>query len=65
MLKQNSKINSVLQKYPNTLVQVVGHTDSRGTHAYNQTLSKKELQMLKYYLIQVFQNQIFQEVVLW
>ncbi|MCT7911454.1 OmpA family protein [Arcobacter lacus] len=36
-----SKINSVLQKYPNTLVQVVGHTDSRGTHAYNQTLSEQ------------------------
>ena len=36
-----AKINSVLQKYPNTLVQVVGHTDSRGTHAYNLTLSEK------------------------
>ncbi|CAM3434329.1 OmpA family protein [Arcobacter aquimarinus] len=36
-----SKINSVLQKYPNTLVQVVGHTDNRGTHAYNQNLSEK------------------------
>ena len=36
-----AKINSVLQKYPNTLVQVVGHTDSRGTHAYNLALSEK------------------------
>lgn len=36
-----AKINSVLQKYPNTLVQVVGHTDSRGTHEYNATLSDK------------------------
>lgn len=36
-----SKIYSVLQKYPNTLVQVVGHTDSRGTHTYNQTLSEQ------------------------
>ena len=36
-----SKITSVLQKYPNTLVQVVGHTDSRGTHAYNLALSEK------------------------
>ncbi len=34
-----AKITSVLDKYPNTLVQVVGHTDSRGSHAYNQTLS--------------------------
>ncbi len=36
-----AKITTVLQKYPNTLVQVVGHTDSRGTHAYNLTLSEK------------------------
>ena len=36
-----SKITTVLQKYPNTLVQVVGHTDSRGTHAYNLALSEK------------------------
>ena len=36
-----AKINGVLQKYPNTLVQVVGHTDSRGTHAYNANLSNQ------------------------
>ena len=36
-----AKINSVLQKYPNTLVQVVGHTDSKGSHSYNATLSEK------------------------
>lgn len=36
-----AKINAVLQKYPNTLVQVVGHTDNRGSHAYNATLSEK------------------------
>ena len=36
-----AKITTVLQKYPNTLVQVVGHTDSRGTHAYNLVLSEK------------------------
>ena len=36
-----AKITSVLQKYPNTLVQVVGHTDSRGSHAYNLTFSEK------------------------
>ena len=36
-----AKINTVLQKYPNTLVQVVGHTDSRGSHAYNATLSNQ------------------------
>lgn len=36
-----AKINAVLEKYPNTLVQIVGHTDSKGTHAYNATLSDK------------------------
>lgn len=33
------KLISALQSYPNTIVQVVGHTDSSGTHEYNQTLS--------------------------
>lgn len=36
-----TKINSVLKNYPNTLVQVVGHTDNSGKHAYNQTLSEQ------------------------
>lgn len=29
-----------LQKYPNTLIQTVGHTDSRGTYQYNMQLSE-------------------------
>ena len=36
-----NKVTSVLSKYPNTLVQVVGHTDSRGSHSYNKQLSEK------------------------
>ncbi len=31
----------VLQKYPKTLIQVVGHTDSRGTYDYNLRLSEQ------------------------
>ena len=31
----------MLSKYPNTLVQVTGHTDSRGSHSYNKTLSEQ------------------------
>ena len=42
-----AKITTVLQKYPNTLVQVVGHTDSRGTHAYNLALSQKRADAVK------------------
>ena len=36
-----AKVGSVLQKYPNTIIQVVGHTDSRGSYAYNKTLSEQ------------------------
>jgi len=36
-----AKVGSVLQKYPNTLIQVVGHTDSRGSHSYNAKLSEQ------------------------
>lgn len=36
-----SKITNVLEKYPNTLVQVIGHTDSRGSYSYNKTLSQQ------------------------
>ncbi len=35
------KISTVLRRYPNTIVQVVGFTDSRGTYEYNQILSEK------------------------
>ena len=36
-----AKVTTVLSKYPNTLVQVTGHTDSRGSHSYNKTLSEQ------------------------
>lgn len=36
-----AKVGAVLEKYPNTLVQVVGHTDSRGSYTYNKELSEK------------------------
>ena len=36
-----NKMISILKNYPTTLVQVVGHTDNRGSHSYNQTLSQK------------------------
>jgi outer membrane protein OmpA-like peptidoglycan-associated protein len=35
------KLISVLKNYPQTIVQVVGHTDNRGSHGYNLTLSQK------------------------
>lgn len=33
-----------LQQYPNSTVQVIGHTDSRGTDAYNFDLSQRRAQ---------------------
>ncbi len=35
-----NKLTSVLQNYPQTVIQVVGHTDNRGSHSHNQTLSQ-------------------------
>ena len=36
-----AKITDVLRSYPNTIVQVVGFTDSRGSYEYNQKLSEQ------------------------
>ncbi len=36
-----AKLTPVLKKYPNTIIQVVGHTDNRGTFQYNQKLSEE------------------------
>ena len=35
------KLSSVLNKYTDTNARIVGHTDSRGSDAYNQTLSER------------------------
>ena len=45
------KLISVLKNYPQTIIQVVGHTDKRGSFAYNQTLSKKRARTVANMLI--------------
>jgi outer membrane protein OmpA-like peptidoglycan-associated protein len=35
------KVVSVLERYPHTVIHVVGHTDSVGSDAYNMTLSQQ------------------------
>lgn len=35
------KVADVLQRYPKTVVHVVGHTDSTGSESYNQQLSER------------------------
>ncbi|MEI6946235.1 OmpA family protein [Paraflavisolibacter sp. H34] len=36
-----TKLTEVLQRYPDTNIEIIGHTDDKGTDAYNQTLSEK------------------------
>jgi len=35
------ELSAALRKYPGSIIQVAGHTDSRGTHAYNLGLSER------------------------
>ncbi len=35
------KVSNILQRYPNTVIHVVGHTDSVGSESYNMTLSQQ------------------------
>lgn len=42
---------SVLNKYPNTNIEVQGHTDSRGTDEYNLGLSQRRADAVSDYLI--------------
>ncbi len=46
------RVANVLNKYPRTSIQVAGHTDSRGSQAYNLRLSKKRAQAVKNALVQ-------------
>lgn len=44
------KLVNVLQKYPETNIQVIGHTDSRGSEDYNQKLSEQRANRVVEYL---------------
>ncbi len=44
------KLVTILQKYPDTDIEVQGHTDSKGTNRYNQTLSEQRASTVSYYL---------------
>lgn len=45
------KLITVLESYPETDIQVQGHTDSRGSEAYNQTLSEQRASAVAEYLV--------------
>jgi len=44
------KLVAILQKYPDTNIEVQGHTDSKGTTNYNQKLSEQRASTVSYYL---------------
>jgi outer membrane protein OmpA-like peptidoglycan-associated protein len=46
------RISGVLNKYPQTTIEVGGHTDIRGSEEYNQTLSQQRAESVKNELIQ-------------
>jgi outer membrane protein OmpA-like peptidoglycan-associated protein len=46
------KVVEVLKKYPDTNIEVQGHTDSKGTTRYNQDLSERRATSVSNYLSQ-------------
>ena len=46
------KVVEVLKKYPDTDIEVQGHTDSKGTARYNQNLSERRATSVSNYLSQ-------------
>ena len=45
-----NKLVAILQKYPDTNIEVQGHTDSKGSINYNQALSERRASTVSYYL---------------
>ncbi len=48
------KVADFMKKYPTTSAVLEGHTDSRGTEAYNQKLSERRAESVKNYLVEKF-----------
>lgn len=47
-----NRVAGVLNQYPSTLVRVEGHTDNKGTDAYNMDLSNRRAMAVKNLLVQ-------------
>ncbi|WP_321276867.1 OmpA family protein [Thiomicrorhabdus indica] len=50
-LQRLQPVLNALNRYPNTRVYVEGHTDSDGTHQYNQQLSENRAKTVAFYLM--------------
>ena len=46
-----AKLNTILVKYPDTNIEIQGHTDNTGTPAYNQSLSERRSVAVSSYLV--------------
>ncbi|MDH5588760.1 MAG: OmpA family protein [Gemmatimonadota bacterium] len=46
-----ARLAASLQDYPDTDVVIIGHTDSRGTDSYNQSLSERRAQVAANHLV--------------
>ena len=44
------KLTNVLQKYPDTNIEIIGHTDNKGSDAYNNDLSQRRSNSVSSYL---------------
>jgi outer membrane protein OmpA-like peptidoglycan-associated protein len=49
-------VGQVLTKWPDLRIEIGGHTDSRGSNAYNQRLSEARMKSVLSYLLQKFPN---------
>lgn len=46
-----NKLNNILVKYPDTNIEIQGHTDNTGSVTYNQTLSERRAGSVSNYLV--------------
>ena len=51
---KTTELVTFMKQYPNTVVTIEGHTDSRGQNDYNQALSQRRVNAVKEILVNEF-----------